>query len=99
MGENDVGSGGRLLPVCSWFTSTRRVVDVMAVVLATSTYLVHEHQMDGGSDGGTMVVVVHCYQNVPGSRAPDGWVEMMLVVVVDCYQYVPGSRAPEEWWM
>ena len=55
--------------------------------------------MDGGSDGGTMLVVVHCYQNVPGSRAPDGWVEMMLVVVVDCYQYVPGSRAPEEWWM
>ena len=48
-GSDGGSSGGRLLPVHTWFTSTRRMVEVM------------------------VVVVVHCYQYVPGSRAPDGW--------------------------
>ena len=48
-GGSNRGSGGAFLTVRTWFTSTRRMVEVM------------------------VVVVVHCYQYVPGSRAPDGW--------------------------
>ena len=49
-GSDGGSSGGRLLPVHTWFTSTRRMVEVMVVV-----------------------VVVHCYQYVLASHAPEGW--------------------------